>query len=326
MTTTTAIPARTSNLRRRLPDPARFFRACALGLVVAAALLAVASASASEAAKTSCDGHRRLDRRVLQLRPGRHPVPRPGPRSALGRGRLPATRRGELPVPGLDAADRARGHRRSWTLARLRRRDQRRLQRLGGRLRRRSRHAGAAGGRGRARRVGHAARGVVERVPLRAVEPPHPRRRPQMEEPRRRRLERVQPRPAVVQGRRSPSLGVRARMASRDCCGPSFFLRRSFVPTFSTAMWSDLTNFPLARRCRLDNPSRPVSDPSGVVDNVERVFSSSCTGALSASPSVQSGRGRSGRIDSRAVSAAPPLFRPRRAASKPRDSGSRASA
>ncbi|HYI74950.1 MAG TPA: hypothetical protein VEW90_06725 [Gaiellaceae bacterium] len=49
--TTTAIPTRTSNLRRRLPDPARFFRACALGLVVAAALLLVASASASQAAK-----------------------------------------------------------------------------------------------------------------------------------------------------------------------------------------------------------------------------------------------------------------------------------
>jgi len=49
--TTTATPTRTSNRRRRLPDPARVVRTCTLGLVVAAALLAVASASASQAAK-----------------------------------------------------------------------------------------------------------------------------------------------------------------------------------------------------------------------------------------------------------------------------------
>ena len=48
---TTAIPIRTSNRRRRLPDPARFVRTCTLGLVAAVALLAVASASASQAAK-----------------------------------------------------------------------------------------------------------------------------------------------------------------------------------------------------------------------------------------------------------------------------------
>lgn len=51
MTTTRALPTRTSNRRPRLPDPARLLRALTLGLVVAAALFAVASASASRSAK-----------------------------------------------------------------------------------------------------------------------------------------------------------------------------------------------------------------------------------------------------------------------------------
>lgn len=49
--TTRANSTRTSNLRRRLPDPARCFRACALGPVVVAALVAVVPTSASQAPK-----------------------------------------------------------------------------------------------------------------------------------------------------------------------------------------------------------------------------------------------------------------------------------
>ena len=138
------------------------------------------------------------------------------------------------------------------------------------------------------------------------VERADPQRRAAVaEEPRRRRLERVQPRQAVVPGGRPAPHGRPVRWASRGSCDPwssrAPRRRSSAVPTVLHSGVEPGRKFPLAAHVSGWTTSADLSTgrPRAGITS-ERMFCSPCTGR-SRVPRRPIGRGRSGRLDSRPV-------------------------